>query len=201
MAEQRAIAAVLAGGRGERLGNDKPAALLAGEPLVRRALEAAGRAGLEAIVVAKPDTALPALEQKIVREPADPRHPLCGALAAIEYAARLAHVDAVLLLACDMPFLAAGLLSSLASQRGAALASLDGRMQPLPARIPVCAAVSLRRSLEQRRSLTDALRALSPRVLDEVELARFGDPACLLFNVNEERDLQTAHAWLEPDLR
>ncbi len=201
MAKQRAIAAVLAGGRGERLGNDKPAALLAGKPLVRRPLEAAARAGLEAIVVAKPDTELPALEQTIVREPANPRHPLCGALAAIEHAARLADVDAVLLLACDMPFLAAGLLSWLASQRGAALASLGGRMQPLPARIPVSAGSSLRRSLEQRSSLTEAFRALSPRVLEEGELARFGNPARLLFNVNDERDLQTACAWLEPAVR
>jgi molybdopterin-guanine dinucleotide biosynthesis protein A len=52
------IVAVLAGGRGRRLGGSKPLAQFGGAPLIERPLAAAREAGLDAVVVAKADTPL-----------------------------------------------------------------------------------------------------------------------------------------------
>jgi molybdopterin-guanine dinucleotide biosynthesis protein A len=56
--EERVLGVVLAGGRGSRLGGAKPTAELAGRPLISYPLAALAEAGLEAAVVAKPDTDL-----------------------------------------------------------------------------------------------------------------------------------------------
>lgn len=50
------LGVVLAGGRGSRLGGAKATAELAGRPLISYPLAALAEAGLEAVVVAKPDT-------------------------------------------------------------------------------------------------------------------------------------------------
>jgi molybdopterin-guanine dinucleotide biosynthesis protein A len=71
-----ALVAVLAGERGRRMGAPKALAELAGEPVIARPLAAATAAGLDAVVVAKPDTALPPLGVPVWEEPATPVHPL-----------------------------------------------------------------------------------------------------------------------------
>ena len=87
MGDQPPIAAVLAGGLGERLGGSKASATLAGRPLVEHPLGAAGEAGLEAIVVAKRSTVLPPLDVPVVYEPQRPQHPLLGVITAHNYSA------------------------------------------------------------------------------------------------------------------
>jgi molybdopterin-guanine dinucleotide biosynthesis protein A len=196
MADPSAIAAVLAGGRGERLGGAKAMTPLGGRPLICHPLAAARGAGLEALVVAKPSTRLPALAELVLHEPERPRHPLCGVLTALEHAAARSPAPAVLLLACDMPFLTSPLLGWLASLEGAAMAEVDGRAQPLlsrcePGHLPV-----LRRALEERRSLSAAIEVLAPRIVRERELAHFGSPERLCFNVNDAEDLRRAEQWL-----
>lgn len=171
-------------------------AALGGRPLICHPLAAARGAALEALVVAKPSTRLPPLAERVLHEPERPSHPLCGVLAALEHAAARSPAPAVLLLACDMPFLTSSLLGWLAGLEGAAMAELDGRPQPLlsrcePGHLPV-----LRRALEEQRSLSGALRELAPRVITERELARFGSPECLCFNVNDAEDLRRAEQWL-----
>jgi molybdopterin-guanine dinucleotide biosynthesis protein A len=56
--EVTAIGSVLAGGRGSRLGGSKATVELAGRPLISYPLAALAAAGLDAFVVAKPDTPL-----------------------------------------------------------------------------------------------------------------------------------------------
>ena len=51
-----ALVAVLAGGRGERIGGAKPTRALAGRALIDYPLSAAREARLETVVVAKRDT-------------------------------------------------------------------------------------------------------------------------------------------------
>jgi molybdopterin-guanine dinucleotide biosynthesis protein A len=196
MAEPRAIVAVLAGGRGERLGGNKAMARLGGRALIERPLEAARGAGLEAIVVAKRSTPLPLLREQMHYEPESPRHPLCGVIAALEFAAERSPAPAVLLLACDMPFLTSPLLDWLASLDGSAMAEVGGRPQPLlslclPEHLPI-----LRAALDEQHPLRDAMAALAPSIVDERELSRFGDPKRLCFNVNGPSDLRTAGCWL-----
>jgi len=191
-----AIVAVLAGGRGQRMGGAKPTAMLAGRTLISYPLAAARAAGLEAVVVAKRSTTLPdGLEERVLIEPQEPVHPLCGAIAAIDFATA-SSAPAVVLVACDMPFLTAPLLTWLADLEGTAAAEVDGRLQPLLSRCLITDKGSLKDSLAQESSLGAAMRALHLRILDAEDLSRFGDPERLCFNVNDGEDLRRAEEWL-----
>ncbi len=170
--------------------------MLGGRPLIERPLAAARDAGLEAIVVAKRSTRLPELSERVTREPEHPRHPLCGVIAALEVAAERSPAPAVLLLACDMPFLTGPLLGWLASLGGTAMVAAGGRPQPLlsrclPERLP-----ALREALAERRSLSASIGELAARIVDERDLSVFGDPERLCFNVNDAADLRRAESWL-----
>lgn len=187
---------MLAGGRAQRLGGDKALAVLGGEPLIERPLAAAREAALEAIVIAKRGTRLPSLSERVLHEPERPRHPLCGVIVALELAAARSPAPAVITLACDMPFLTGPLLGWLASLDGAAMTQVGGRPQPLLARCLPEHLPSLRHALAEQRSLRAAIGALSPRIVDERELSRFGDPERLCFNVNDAEDLRLAEGWL-----
>jgi molybdopterin-guanine dinucleotide biosynthesis protein A len=195
-AEQRAIVAVLAGGRGARLGEAKALAPLGGRPLISWPLAAARDAGLEAVVIAKPSTPLPPLAEQVVHEPEQPRHPLCGVLAALELAAARSPAPAVLLLACDMPFLTGALLGWLASIDGTAMVEVGGRPQPLLARCLPEHLPALREALNAERSLSASIGALAARIVDERQLSGFGDPERLCFNVNDAENLRRAESWL-----
>jgi molybdopterin-guanine dinucleotide biosynthesis protein A len=196
MAGQPAIVAVLAGGGGTRIGGQKALASLAGRPLIEYVLGSARDAELETYVVAKRDSALPPAAEPLIGEPDEPRHPLCGVLAALDFAAAQLPARDVLVVPCDMPLLSAALLRLLAGLEGAVVLELDGTMQPLPARLRTSDAASLREALARGSSLRTALLALAPRLLGERELARFGDPARLLQGVNTPEDLRQAEALL-----
>jgi molybdenum cofactor guanylyltransferase len=208
-----ALVAVLAGGRGERIGGAKPMRELAGRPLIDYPLAAARAAGLQAIVVAKRDTELPdGLAEPLLIEPEEPRHPLCGALAALEHAehehAALEHTPLqhaeqgspeapVVLVGCDMPFLTGALLAWLAAAlEPAILLEAGGRVQPLPARCSAADAPRLREALAAQAPLGETFRSLAPSIVEERALAHFGDPRRLCFSVNSAEDLATAERWL-----
>src|SRR3954470_2450881 len=136
-----ALGAVLAGGRGSRLGGEKAGIELAGQPLISYPLAAIEAAGLEAVVVAKPGEGLsrsrgsfrshlvrkePWDGVRVLEEPAEPRHPLCGIVAA------LGTGRPVVAIACALPFVAPGLIELLAQAREPLVVpTLDGRLQPL----------------------------------------------------------------------
>jgi molybdenum cofactor guanylyltransferase len=187
------IGAVLAGGRSSRIGAPKATLELGGRPLISYPLAAMAAAGIEAVVVAKADTPLPPLDNEIWIEPPQPFHPLLGILTALERASGTAIVCG-----CDMPFVSAELLSQLA-QTDAQLAvpRAGGRFHPLLARYQPSLVPSLAAALQQGDPLQEAVAAAGPVVLDEQELARFGDPQRLLFNVNTPADLERAREMLE----
>jgi molybdopterin-guanine dinucleotide biosynthesis protein A len=183
--------AVLAGGRGSRLGGEKTEIELGGRPLISYPLEAARDAGMEAFVVAKPDSRLPALDVEVVHEQREPSHPLVGAIAALEAAP-----DEVVLVGCDMPFLTGDLLGWLASLEAPATASVAGRLEPFIGLYDSTAAETFERALSIEDSLQRAVAALHPRVIEEAELRRFGPPERLAFSVNSPDDLALAERML-----
>jgi molybdopterin-guanine dinucleotide biosynthesis protein A len=195
MNAKRAIVAVLAGGRGSRVGGRKAMAVLGGEALVTYPLRAAREAGLEAVVVAKPSSRLPSLAGRVCHEPELPAHPLCGVVRALEYAQDRG-AGSVVLVACDMPLLTPGVLRWLAEMHGAAVIELDGRLEPALSRVPVRELSLLREALSAELSLASAIAALEPRRLDERELGAFGSPGELVFNVNRAEDLRYAELLL-----
>jgi len=188
---KRTFGAVLAGGAGSRMGGSKVGADLHGQPLIAYPLAAIEEAGLEAIVCGKPDDELPPLEAPVLREPEHPCHPLCGIVAAL----RAGEGRPVVAVACDLPFLTAGLIRLLAdAPEPLVLPVLDDRPQPLLARYEPSLLPELEAALEREEPLTRTVEALMPRLIGEEELARFGDPHRLLFNVNRPADLRQAEA-------
>lgn len=187
------MGAVLAGGAGRRLGGAKATAELAGRPLISYPLAAFAAAGIEAVVVAKPDTELPPLDCEVLTEPEEPRHPLAGIVAALGAAGE----RPLVVLACDMPLANPELLAALAAApEPLVVPSPGGLPEPLHARYAPALLPALTRALAERAPLRQTVAALGPRLLGEAELARFGPVDRPFFNVNDAADLARAEALL-----
>jgi molybdopterin-guanine dinucleotide biosynthesis protein A len=154
-----ALVAVLAGGRGRRMGEPKTLVEFGGWSLISRPLRAAAAAELAAVVVAKPSTPLPELDVPVWHEPEEPVHPLLGIITALERAGR-----PVVAVACDMPWLPAVLLGRLAAGPEAAV-RLSGELQPVPARYEPAHLPALRAALGREASLRTTLASLEPATI------------------------------------
>jgi molybdenum cofactor guanylyltransferase len=188
-----AVGAVLAGGRGSRLGGAKASAELAGKPLIAYPIAALAAAGIEAVVVAKRGSELPPPPCPIVREPEEPRHPLAGVVAAL----RRFPERPLVAVACDMPLLESALLGHLAAAPGPlVLPELDGELHPFPGRYETSLLPALEAALAAEEPLRETLGRLEPLRLGAEELARFGPPEQVLFNVNTPTDLERARRLL-----
>ena len=176
------------------MGEPKATVELAGRTLLARAVSAVAAAGLEPLVVAKPRSPLPPLECRVLAEPDEPRHPLCGIVTALAASAG----GGVVVLACDMPLVPPKLIAWLAGldPEPAIVCEVGGRLEPLLARYEPESAEPLATALTRGDSMRAAIAALSPRVVGESELRRFGDPERVAFNVNSPTDLVRAHALL-----
>jgi molybdenum cofactor guanylyltransferase len=187
------LGAILAGGRGERLGRAKPTALLGGRALIEHPLAALQAAGLDCVVVAKADTPLPPVAVPVWTEPEEPVHPLLGIVTALERS----EGQAVLACACDLPFVTPELVAWLASlDAPLALPETGGRLHPLFGRYDASLAGPLRAALDRRAPLQETVTALGARTIGDGELRSFGDPDRLMFNVNTPSDLAGAEKLL-----
>ncbi len=187
------VGAVLAGGLSTRMGGPKALAELASRPLVARVVGAVGSAGLDPVVVAKPDSPLPKLDCRVLTEPSEPRHPLTGVLTALGASAG----RGVVAIACDMPLVPAKLLGWLAQlEQPVAVCEVGGRLEPLLGRYSPEVADQLAESLVAGLAMRDAVAALDPFVIEEERVARFGDPQRIFFNVNSPEDLAEAERLL-----
>lgn len=187
-------AAVLAGGEGSRMGRAKADVPLGGRPMISYPLEALQSAGFEPFVVTKADRPLDLDGIEVILEPDRPRHPLVGIAAAIERAAG----RPLLVVACDLPLLTPALLAWLAVQPGdSVLPRVGGHPQPLAARYGPEAGNTVRDGLARGLPVRTVIEALAPTVIEEEDLARFGSPERLFFNVNTPADLRRAEAFLQ----
>lgn len=178
--------AVLAGGRGSRIGGDKALVQLAGRPLLSYALDAARSAGLDAVVVAKSTTKLPPLEVPVILEPDAPTHPLLGIITALE------QYPAIIAIPCDMPLLRPDELAALATMPEN-LAVLWPN-QPFPSLYRRALLPQLREALEANRSMraTQAQSLLAPAVISSTD-------SVTQISVNTTEDLARAEAFLRGD--
>ncbi len=114
-----ALGVVLAGGASRRMGRDKAALLIGGEPLLRRAVARLRLALAEVIVVGAPACAPLILGTRVVADAWPGRGPL-GALATALSMIEANQTDQAeasewaLLVACDMPFTQPALLRAMA---------------------------------------------------------------------------------------
>ena len=177
------LAAVLAGGSGERIGGAKATVQLDGRPLITYPLEAALAALGAVAVVAKDDVELPPLDQRaeLWIEPDEPRHPAAGVIEAL----RRARGRAVVVIACDLPLLTSEVVGLLATADAegsvAVLASAAGRPQPLLARYEPTALEALL-EFDFDAPMTEQVMALMPTLVDV--------PPEASFNVNDLQQLE-----------
>jgi molybdopterin-guanine dinucleotide biosynthesis protein A len=182
------IGAVLAGGAGERLRaaaeGGKPAAKLAGRPLVGYPLAALTAVCDRVAVVCKPDTQLPDLDQaERWDEPSRPRHPLAGIVHALERAG-----EPVLVCGADMPFVTPEACRSLltVAARGGAVATVAVAGDVLQ---PLLGVYSPQALGAFRAAAADAPLTRTVERLDPVRVAL---PAPLVRSVNTAEDLAAA---------
>ena len=154
------LCAVLAGGQSSRMGQPKPLAELAGRHLIDYPIEAARAAGLQTVVVAKAGSPLPPLEVEVVAEPGEPRHPLCGIVAALRHG----RGRDIVVVGCDMPFVSADLLTALAAlEDRLAVPSVGGRLEPLLARYSPSSSIPWFSRSEPCDPFTGPSPSLNPR--------------------------------------
>lgn len=190
---QEVLGVVLAGGQGARFGQPKAMARLGHRALIEYPLLAMCSAGLDTVVVAKPESLLPALDAPIWQEPPKPSHPLLG----IATALGRSEGRPVMVCACDMPFVTPELIQHIAGGSEALmLPRYGGRLHPLLARYDAELLDELLEALAAQRSMHATVESLGPSIIDEQELLGFGDPKRLLFNVNTPEDLATAERML-----
>lgn len=185
----RHAAIVLAGGRSERMGEDKAAIAWEGTTLLGRAVRELSGIGV-VVVVRAPGQELPPLHAAIVTDDAHPdRGPLQGLASGLRAvgAGATAFVCAV-----DMPLLDAAfatrVLAALDSGAEAAVPVVDGRLQPLAAAYRSEVADRAEALLARgERSLMALLDLLDVRRLDDLPGA-----ATAVHNVNTPAELEAA---------
>jgi molybdopterin-guanine dinucleotide biosynthesis protein A len=166
--------------------DSKPAALLAGRPLIAYPAAALGEVCERVVVVCKRDTELPDLPG-VERwdEPDEPRHPLTGIVCALERAGA-----PVLVCAADMPFVTADACRTLLQAAGAApavVATAEGVLQPTLG-LYAPAALEVLRAAAADAPLTRTVEALEP--------ARVALPPAVVASVNTPAELAEAEELL-----
>ena len=186
--------AILSGGHARRLGGqDKRGLVVNGRTILTRQLEAL-RPCVDRIFIVggvKPapeewlgDTAVQGVADRVAER---------GPLGGLDAALAAAGDDAVLLLACDLPYVTTALLSHLirvCDGADAAVPRTERGYHPLCAVYAQSCAAAVRHRLEhstlRMRDLLDDLRV---RTVEIEELTRYGAPDRLLANINTHADL------------
>ena len=180
---------LLAGGGSTRMGTDKALLEVEGEPLGARVLRAL-REACETVLVASGDgRRLGALGAPQVADALPEAGPLAGIVAGLEAAS----TALVAVVAVDMPFASAAVLTLLAERwngEDAVVPVTDQGPEPLHAVYATSAAPTLRRLLDQGvLSIRRALEAIDTVFVEEPDW-RAADPSGrFAFNVNRPEDL------------
>jgi molybdopterin-guanine dinucleotide biosynthesis protein A len=183
---------VLAGGASSRFGTPKAGAPLNGRPLIQYPLAAMRQAGLPRLVVAKADNEVErfAAGAEVLIEPEHPRHPLRGIVSALQHTS-----GPVVVCACDMPFVNAGLIQMLAGLPDAlAVVQAGGLPQPMLGRYTPAVLDALIEAMTGELPVREALRAAGARLLPTESLSEFGDPELLVRDIDTPEQLAAAEA-------
>jgi molybdopterin-guanine dinucleotide biosynthesis protein A len=181
--------AIVAGGQARRFGgHDKCRLVVDGRAIIVRQLEVLQRIARPVFVVANDAARFTDLHVPVHADVL----PGTGAVGGLYTALLRADTDLVIVVACDLPFLDAAVLSRLvelaAPADGAWIRTTRG-VEPFVACYRTRAAPRIRREIEAGRlRAADLGGVLDLAVLDEAELATFGPVDRLLANVNSPED-------------
>jgi molybdopterin-guanine dinucleotide biosynthesis protein A len=182
-------AAIIAGGQATRLsGRDKSRLVVDGRPIIVRQVEVLQSVAASTIVIGGPlgryaDLGLDVYPDLV---------PGCGALGGIYTAMATVSTPTVVVVACDLPFLEAALLTrlaDLADAHDAAWVETARGPEPLIGCYRAAAAERVRQRLVAGHlKASDLSTVLDVATVGPDELATFGPPARLLANVNTPDD-------------
>ncbi|WP_332897269.1 molybdenum cofactor guanylyltransferase [Haladaptatus sp. CMSO5] len=190
---------ILAGGRSKRFDQrDKATATLNGTPLVCYVVEALAPVVDEVIINCRRpqcDAIAAAIGDRSIQF-AENRIPDRGPVAGLQTGLHATTAKYAAVVACDMPFIAAGFLNFLfaqANHRTGAVAKVRGRITPLPAVVHVRAAqAACRQALTERDGrLYDLIALLDPEVVSEQSTTAHAGPDAF-WNIDTRADLQGA---------
>ena len=182
-------AAIVAGGRARRYGGlDKSRLVVEGRPIIVRQVEVLRRIAAPVFVVGGAPDRFDDVGLTVYPD----RIPDVGAIGGIYTALEVAETDRVVVVACDLPFLDAGLLARLVElsdgRDGAWVRTVRGT-EPLLAVYARTARHAVRSAIEAGRLQAGALGAvLAMAAMTADELTQFGRPERLLANVNSPDD-------------
>lgn len=182
------LGVVLAGGRSTRMGDDKATLLFSGQRLVDRAARCFAGAGFDFVVADGGRQLIADAESLTDGEGSGPVAGILGAAAA--------HPDqALLVLACDMPYVPPELITTLAVWRHEAdwvVPRTPQGLQPLCARYGPRAVARLAHRAQSGEYALHDLDDEPTLVVDHVEsdvVARFGRPDHIFRNLNRPEDV------------
>lgn len=181
---QKVSGAVLAGGQSRRMGSDKAALLIQGEPLLRRVASLVHAVTPDVAIIGPPERAALVPDVPIIPDGWPHQGPLGGIATALQAFAG----NAVLVVGCDMPFLNPALLRyliTLAPTYDAVVVRADGEAHPLHAVyqqscLPIIEAQLLAGDLKVQRFLA----RLKVRFVEGFELDRLDPGRLSTFNAN-----------------
>lgn len=177
-------AAILAGGQATRfLGRDKSALVVDGETILDRQLTILSSVATDILVIGGPAN----VARAAVRYVAD-IVPGCGPLGGLHAALTAAKSDAVLLLACDMPYVTAPFVAhlfALARDADVVVPHTERGYHPLCAVYSrACLEPVARRLADGRLKMIDLFADVRVRLVMSEDIDRFGNRHRLLANVN-----------------
>lgn len=192
-------AAILAGGRGTRLGGVvKPLLEVDGATILTRQAAALASLGVEPVLVSPDAGPFAGLPYRVVADVV-----AGGALAGLYTALATATTSYVLVLAGDLPFVTAPFLAYLVARRhqaDAVIPAPGGRWQPLCAIYASATAPTLRAQIDRGQlRVTSAVATLRVALIDDAALATFDRGHRLLLNVNTPGDHESARRGASAD--
>ncbi len=194
--------AILAGGRATRFGGrDKSGLVVGGQSILDRQLVELAQVADDLLLLSGDRRhATPRSDLRVVTD----RVPDCGPLGGLDAALAAARYDALVLVACDMPFVHARLLRhliALTSEADAVVPRTERGYHPLCAAYTRACQPAIAAHLAERRlRMTDFLRAVRVRVVTESELDALGDRGRMLANVNTPAEYEALNAELGHEL-
>ena len=187
-------AAVLAGGYGKRLGQDKANAEVAGKPLLEWTTEALRPLSMDLLVVKRYNQYLPMMTSQTSWRTIIDKRPNAGPLAGIEAALEEITNDVMIIVGCDMPLIQPDLLRAIAAKchdNDMVIPLLNGMSQPLLAAYRTSCLPVVKQLLDSGEGrIRKIIPYLKCHHLTENDLNHY-DPELISFtNVNYPADLR-----------
>ena len=178
-------AAILAGGQARRFGRcDKSALIVEGRSILDRQMAELSQLTADILIVGGLHVHPSPYPARVIAD----RMPGCGPLGGLHAALSEATGDAVIVIACDMPYVSAPFLAhllALTHGADAVVPRTERGYHPLcAAYTPACLAPAAARLADRRLKMIDLLDDVRVRVVTTEDVDAFGNHDRLLANVN-----------------